>query len=530
MEKPRILVVEDERDVSKVISINLKLENMDVVEAYDGSSALEQVAREKPDCVVLDIMLPKISGWDILRSLKSNPETAEIPVVMVTAKVAEKDQLRGLGAGAVKYITKPFSPMALTDAIKSVLKPQVAEEVARARREAIERLQLSTLHKVSDILISAPSMEDLLEGVADKLMGLFELPFCALVLSNDETEVFAYRNAGSRPGKGKSISRGFVSRDIDSSLRTLFKENRRPAKIDETDKSVIESVFPGSPVARGYLLPLFERNEYLGTIIIAGSSEIGLSLDEEDLLATIANQVAAAVGRARLMETLREDEMIRRQLLRQTITAQETERRRLAAEIHDSVLQSMVGLSYNLQATRQKIPEETDVELRSAMKNVSEKLNDNIKELRELLLGLRPPMLDDMGLYPALETYLKSFGARSGIHTTFHTGEKMPVLNKDAQINVFRAIQECLNNVEKHAKATNVTVEVEAKPNKFVFTVRDNGKGFNVHKQGRKQARLGIACMRERVELLGGAMDIKSEQGHGTVVTAVVPLGKVLEV
>ncbi len=183
MQKPRILVVEDERDVSKVISINLQLEGMEVTEVHDGPTAISSIEEAIPDCVVLDVMLPKISGWDILKHIKSNPATANVPVVMVTAKVGERDQLRGLGAGAVKYITKPFSPVALTEAIKSVLKPQAREEVARERRESIERLQLSTIHKISDILISAPALDELLEGVADKLTAHFDMPFCALILS-----------------------------------------------------------------------------------------------------------------------------------------------------------------------------------------------------------------------------------------------------------------------------------------------------------------------------------------------------------
>ena len=100
MQKPRILVVEDERDVAKVISINLQLEGMDVTEVHDGSTAISSIEEAIPDCIVLDVMLPKISGWDILKHIKSNPATANIPVVMVTAKVGERDQLRGLGAGA----------------------------------------------------------------------------------------------------------------------------------------------------------------------------------------------------------------------------------------------------------------------------------------------------------------------------------------------------------------------------------------------------------------------------------------------
>jgi len=531
MDKPKILVVEDERDVSKVISINLKIEGMDVVVAYDGPSALEKITDCMPDCVVLDVMLPQISGWDILKYIKANPATADIPVVMVTAQIAERDQLRGLGAGAVKYITKPFSPTTLTEAIKSVLKPQAKETVARERRETIERLQLSTVYKISDILISAPVLDDLLAGVADKLIALFDLPFCALILTDvEEPEVYAFRQATVQPGRGRTVSRSAIPKDQVLILKEAFVTGRRPARISDLEGFNLDYLFPGSTnVEDGYVLPLFERNTFLGSIVIAGKADVTLSLDEEDLLATIANQVAAAVARARLHENLREDEVVHRRLLHQTITAQESERRRLAAEIHDSVVQSLVGISYQIQAMERKIAPDTNDALLDDLKMLGERLNSNIKELRDLLLGLRPPMLDDMGLYAALEAHLKNFGVANGIQISMQMPDDRPVISRDAQINLFRIIQEALNNVEKHAGASHVTIHIETTPQKLQLFIRDDGKGFSPQKARGKTRNLGIASMRERTELLGGNLKIKSEPGRGTVIACDVPLRPILE-
>lgn len=530
MDKPKILVVEDERDVAKVISINLKLEGMDVLEVHDGPAALEKIEEETLDCVVLDIMLPKISGWDILKFIKSNPATAEMPVVMVTAKVGERDQLRGLGAGAVKYITKPFSPFALTEAIKSVLKPQAAEEVARARRETIERLQLSTIHKISDILISAPTMDELLEGVADKLIAMFDLPTCAVILSEEEPDVYTFKEAGGPPGKGNIISRTGLPKDVDEKIRRTFATNRRPARISGLEDFKLSDVLPGATeVEDGYILPLFERDNYLGSILIAGKSDVALSPDEEDLLATIGNQVAAAVARARMHESLREDEIVRRRLLHQTINAQESERRRLAAEIHDSVVQSLVGMSYRIQALEKRVSPDTDGPFLDDLRLLKEQLNTNISELRGLLLGLRPPMLDDMGLFPALETHLKNFGFKNNVQTSFQPPEELPDLTRDAQVNLFRIIQEALNNIERHAGASHVTIEIETTPQKLRMNIRDDGKGFAARGGKEKTRHLGIASMRERTELLGGTLKIKSEPGRGTVVSLDVPFRPILE-
>lgn len=528
MPKPRILVVEDEQDVAKVISINLELEDMEVTEAHDGPAALELIGSNAYDCVVLDVMLPRVSGWDILKSIKGNPETAGTPVVMVTAKVRERDQLRGLGAGAVKYITKPFSPVALTDAIKSVLKPQVRDEVARERRETIERLQLSTLHRISDILISAPVPDELFAGIAEKLCGLFDFPHCALVLSGDNrSDVYTFKRASSR---GKSTGRGSAGPEVEEALLQAFAANRRPVKASDLAGFSLDAIFAETPSAEdGYVLPLYERDAYLGAIVIAGSSGVNLSMDEEDLLATIANQVASAVARARLHESLREDETIHRRLLHQAITVQESERRRLAAEIHDSIVQSLVGVSYRLQALDKKMAAADDDGLAGDIKAVEEQLDNSIRDLRDLLLGLRPPMLDDMGLGKALEAHLKNFAARSRIQYSLQLPESMPALTRDARINLFRIVQEALNNVEKHAGARHVTIEVRTTTRKLHLAVRDDGKGYSRARARRKTRNLGIASMKERTELLGGSFEVKSEPGRGTLVALDVPLRQIVE-
>ncbi|MDD5749034.1 MAG: response regulator, partial [Actinomycetota bacterium] len=514
----------------RVISINLKLEGMDVVEAHDGATALEKIEQEKPDCVVLDIMLPKVSGWEIIKQIKSNPELSEIPVVMVTAKTSERDQLRGLGAGAAKYIMKPFSPMALTEAIKSVLKPQIKEDVARERREAIERLQLSTLRKISDILISTYTLDDLLSTVAERLMDLFDIPACALIISNEEPELHAFRKTTGKSSRDTGTSMLALSKNAYEEITHNLVSNRHPLKISEISGLEIEDIFPGFDLSDGFLFPLFERNEFLGCIAVASKSRLSLSPDEEDLLSTIANQVAAAIARAKLHEQLKEDELIHRRLLQQTITAQEAERRRLAAEIHDGVLQCLVGLSYRLQAIHKKLPAEADDSVCSELREVEEQLMNSLNDLRELLLGLRPPMLDDMGLLPALESLHKNFGIKNHIQTTLNVPENPPELSRDSQINIFRIVQEALNNIEKHASASHVTTGLELTSEKLFITIRDDGKGFSMKKRLGKPGHLGIASMKERAELLGGKFQVRSEKGRGTVVTLEFPLRQILEV
>ncbi len=140
-ERHKILVVDDEADVLLLCRVNLEFEGYEVVEASDGEAAMRQVAAEHPDVILLDVMMPKMDGWQVLAALKADPATADIPVVMLTAKVQDQDQIRGWSGGAADYITKPFSPLALSQVLENVLNNDPEEE-ERRRRMILEKLQL----------------------------------------------------------------------------------------------------------------------------------------------------------------------------------------------------------------------------------------------------------------------------------------------------------------------------------------------------------------------------------------------------
>jgi two-component system, OmpR family, phosphate regulon response regulator PhoB len=105
-----ILVVEDEPDIAALVAYHLTRESYRVRTAGDGAEALAAVERERPDLIVLDLMLPRVSGIDVLRELRGRPELADIPIVMLTARKEEQDRIEGLSLGADDYVSKPFSP------------------------------------------------------------------------------------------------------------------------------------------------------------------------------------------------------------------------------------------------------------------------------------------------------------------------------------------------------------------------------------------------------------------------------------
>lgn len=137
----RVLVVDDEPDVLLLCRVNLEFEGYEVITASDGDDGLQAVREQRPDVVLLDVMMPRMDGWQVLEALKTDDELAHVPVVMLTAKVQDEDQLRGWTAGVAEYITKPFSPLALSQVIAEVIANDPEEE-ERRRRLILEKLKL----------------------------------------------------------------------------------------------------------------------------------------------------------------------------------------------------------------------------------------------------------------------------------------------------------------------------------------------------------------------------------------------------
>ncbi|GIV03309.1 MAG: response regulator [Armatimonadetes bacterium] len=117
----RILVCDDERSIVRLIQVNLERQGWEVITAYDGKEGLEKILKEKPDVVVLDVMMPYMDGFEVLKNLRREPDTQNIPVVMLTAKAQDKDVFEGYHYGADVYLTKPFNPMELVTFIKRIL-------------------------------------------------------------------------------------------------------------------------------------------------------------------------------------------------------------------------------------------------------------------------------------------------------------------------------------------------------------------------------------------------------------------------
>lgn len=127
----KVLVIDDEPGIIEIVEANLEGDGFEVISASNGKEGLEKIKNEQPELVVLDVMMPEMDGWEVLRSIEQDEATAGLPVIMLTAKAADEDYIFGLEEGAVEYITKPFLPQELVNRIKitlMVLNPRMREE------------------------------------------------------------------------------------------------------------------------------------------------------------------------------------------------------------------------------------------------------------------------------------------------------------------------------------------------------------------------------------------------------------------
>lgn len=206
--------------------------------------------------------------------------------------------------------------------------------------------------------------------------------------------------------------------------------------------------------------------------------------------------------------------------------AVDEERTRIACEIHDGLVQTLVGVNLKMERVRELVPDDPTKCLTMLNQTIVE-LKQAIQEAREVVYNLRPGQYDHLAFIPALANYVKSFEREHRIHTQFEGSGDESRLESKTKVFVFRMVQEALSNVAKHAKATQVMVQVQLRKDVLEAKVSDNGQGFDIQAKGQtpeKWDHFGVRSMMERARMLGGHVQWVSNTGKGTTVKISIPL------
>lgn len=216
-----------------------------------------------------------------------------------------------------------------------------------------------------------------------------------------------------------------------------------------------------------------------------------------------------------------------RRLSNKILEVQEEERTRISRELHDEVGQALTAANVNLAVLMKDLPPEQEA-LRHKIDETRHRLEELMENVHRFARELRPPLLDDLGLAPALRSISKDFSERTGLHVHLNFADVRTVerLEMGHKTVIYRLVQESLNNIAKHAQAKSVQINLHKANGQVVLEIRDDGKGFSLNKRSSRQApkRLGLLGMQERVRLVEGTFTLESNPGKGTCVRAEIPL------
>jgi signal transduction histidine kinase len=286
----------------------------------------------------------------------------------------------------------------------------------------------------------------------------------------------------------------------------------------------IEKTHRSAREAAARLKKIIETLSQRTVELAASNSELSLEISQRK-----AAEEALKKSEHHYSELLRQSDHLQeqlRRLSRQILSAQEDERKRISRELHDVIAQTLTGINIRL-ATLKK---EALLSTKGLDRNIARTqrlVEKSVDIVHQFARELRPAVLDDLGLIPALHSFVKLFSNRTRIHVHLKAFAGVEQLNSDQRTILYRVAQEALTNVSRHAQANRVEIDIQKQAGGVSMKISDNGKSFQVEKtlntKGRK--RLGLLGMKERLDMVGGRFDIESVPGKGTTVTAQIPLG-----
>ena len=383
----------------------------------------------------------------------------------------------------------------------------------RGERDELARAvqAFETSETIGRALAGETDLERILELIAKRSRALVEARIVVVVLrEGDELVLRAASGEVDHSQVGAAMA-------LEDSLSGLVLRSGSPRRVSDSTPSVRALLLKVFGARSELVVPLRFRGQGLGVLAALDRLEDGpeFSVEDERLLSAFATSAATAVATARDVAT---------EGLRRSLEAAERERSRWARELHDETLQDLAALKVMLSSARRaKSAEQVDGILAQAIEHVQL----GVTGLRSLIAELRPAALDELGIGPALHTLADRVAGTTGleielvIELDYENGSAQTRHSAELEITIYRVVQEALTNIVKHAAADRVTVKVLEDVGHVRLEISDDGTGYSTDAAGRG---FGLLGMRERVALLAGQLEIESEPGTGTRVTAELPV------
>lgn len=493
----KILAIEDNEINMELLFhiISQYYPNFLFLKAKNGTIGIEMARKENPEIILLDILMPGLNGYEVCEILKKDNTTSHIPVLMVSALGENPvERTKGLNAGADAFISKPYTVSELQAQINVALRIKGVEDLLRKRNESLE-LSIKTetnkyLYEEERILQISEHARQFYWEADKKGEIIYVSPVIESILKIKPLDIM-----------GKINFSELFQTDNNMQIQLSGKSGIKEAEI-ELKVGNLKLWFAFSS------FPLFNKQQkYAGTR--------GICFD-------ITKRKKAEIALLKNMKQIRQYQKKLKKLNIDITQIEERERRRIAENLHDSLGQTLSLAYLKLSSLdNQKFQSDT----RKKIEEIFNLLNKAINESRELTNDLSPPILYELGLLSTFKWRLEQFELLHNIQTQLIDGNINLNLKNDIAIFIYRIVNELLQNILKHARATEIILEISQKNNKYFISVSDNGVGFNVENQrsGRNPDGFGLLSIKERLERFKGHFYIKSKPGIGTTAIVEIP-------
>lgn len=221
-------------------------------------------------------------------------------------------------------------------------------------------------------------------------------------------------------------------------------------------------------------------------------------------------------------EEIKERRKAEKRAIKATIQGEDQERRRISQELHDSLGQTLSALGMNLEAISEQV-KGLGGHTVDFFNTAQSLLHKAIRETREISHNLMPKVIDNFGLIPALTDMFEKLEKASELNIQFYNNLGKTRLDEEIELNLYRITQEALNNVLKHSNATQVGVQLIEHPNTIIYTIEDDGIGFDLESNTKKPNGLGLQSILNRCHSIGGEFSLDTRENEGVIITVEVP-------
>lgn len=395
----------------------------------------------------------------------------------------------------------------------------ITDRIRREQELRLRNRELTALNAVAAAL-NEPYSPDFLQRALDEILQALELEIGWVTLFRPDETAEIVASEGLDTGKSKIE---FPNCNCSTVLITgspMLVESNEHCTLKATNQT-------RSARLRHTTIPLGTHEKLFGVLSVAFPAERAFDEYNLRLLTAIGTQMGIALENARLWGELQDKERLRAELLAKVIRAQEDERRRIARELHDETGQSLNAMVFGLKAVETALADNPG-QARGMVARLKSAAGDTVRELQTIIYDLRPSLLDDLGLTPALRWYAETRLESMGVRIVWNTNGVERRLPPEVETALFRIGQEAITNIAKYAAASKVEIDLRFNEDHVILEISDNGAGFGLERlpdRPRKNGQgLGLLGMRERAELLHGTFKVESVPGSGTQVRVELPI------